>query len=238
MERRNFLQWTATAGAGTVAASAAGATAAENTRRTGPLRVHIVMYDGVEELDYAAPFEVFSAAGMHSEHGVDVRLVTPGNPRLVHGGYGMRVKVAHRWAPELADVIVVPGGGYTRRNGPGIWAEIAEGTLPRALAAAPRPGLIVSSLCTGAIVLAEAGLVQGRPCTTHHGAASELEARGGVLKDARVVDDGDLVTAGGITSGLDLGLWLVRRTLGSDAAVGVENMLEYQARGTVWASVR
>ncbi|CAM5693563.1 Isonitrile hydratase OS=Streptomyces lavendulae subsp. lavendulae OX=58340 GN=inhA3 PE=4 SV=1 [Streptomyces lavendulae subsp. lavendulae] len=56
-----------------------------------------------------------------------------------------------------------------------------------------------------------------------------------MLKGARVVDDGDLVTAGGITSGLELALWLVRRELGADAATGVEEMMEYEARGTVWS---
>lgn len=96
--------------------------------------------------------------------------------------------------------------------------------------------LTITSLCTGAILLGAAGLVAGRPCTTHRGAMAELESQGGVVKEARVVDDGDLVTAGGITSGLELGLWLVRRELGAEAAVGVESMLEYQARGTVWTA--
>ncbi|PRY41679.1 hypothetical protein CLV43_105437 [Umezawaea tangerina] len=58
--------------------------------------------------------------------------------------------------------------------------------------------------------------------------------RGGVLKDARVVDDGDVVTAGAVTSGIDLALHLVRRELGADLAVRVENLVEYERRGTVW----
>ncbi|MEU0375487.1 DJ-1/PfpI family protein [Streptomyces sp. NPDC006283] len=162
-----------------------------------------MMFDGVEELDCIAPYEVFSAAAMHSANGVEVRYVTTGRPRLIRAAYGTAIQVKHRWAPAEADVIVVPGGGYTRRAGPGVWAEIDSGVLPRALATAPRKGLTISSLC-------------------------------GVVKNARVVDDGDLVTAGGITSGLELGLWLVKRELGSEAATGVENMLEYEARGTVW----
>lgn len=238
MERRQFLRGTtaagaATLGAGTVTAAAAG-TAAAAPRRTGPLRVHIVMFDGVEEFDCVAPYEVFSAAAMHSPGGVEVRYVTTGRPRLVRCGYGTEIQVRHRWAPAEADVVVVPGGGYTRRTGPGIWAEIDSGVLPRALAAAPRKRLVISSVCTGAVLLSAAGLTKGRPCTTHHGAKAYLEEQGGVVKNARVVDDGDLVTAGGITSGLELGLWLVKRELGSDAAAGVETMLEYEARGTVW----
>ncbi|MEU3411899.1 DJ-1/PfpI family protein [Streptomyces sp. NPDC006658] len=240
MERRDFLRRTtaagaATLGAGTLTATASGTgAAAAGPRRTRRLRVDIVMFDGVEELDCVAPYEVFSAAAMHSANGVEVRYVTTGRPRLVRCGYGTGIQVKHRWAPQEADVIVVPGGGYTRRDGPGVWAKVADGTLPRALAAAPREGLTISSLCTGAVLLSAAGLTKGRPCTTHHGAKAYLAEQGGAVKDARVVDDGDLVTAGGITSGLELGLWLVKRELGSDAATGVEAMLEYEARGTVW----
>ncbi|MFF9587405.1 DJ-1/PfpI family protein [Streptomyces achromogenes] len=240
MERREFLRRTsaagaATLGAGTLAATASGTrAAAAATRRTGPLRVDIVVFDGVEELDCIAPYEVFSAASMHHENGVEVRYVTTGRPGLIRCGYGTGIQVKHRWAPQETDVIVVPGGGYTRRDGPGVWAEIDKGTLPRALAAAPREGLTISSLCTGAVLLSAAGLTRGRPCTTHHGAKAYLAEQGGLVKNARVVDDGDLVTAGGITSGLELALWLVRRELGSDAATGVETMLEYEARGTVW----
>lgn len=63
----------------------------------------------------------------------------------------------HRWAPEEADVIVVPGGGYTHRDGHGIWAEIEAGVLPRAPSQARRPGLTIASVCTGAIVLSRQG---------------------------------------------------------------------------------
>jgi transcriptional regulator GlxA family with amidase domain len=243
MERREFLRRTtaagaATLGAGTLAATASGTEAAAAPRRAGPLRVDIVVFDGVEELDCIAPYEVFSAAGMHSANGVEVRYVTTGRPGPIRCGYGTGIQVRHRWAPREADLIVVPGGGYAHRDGPGVWAEIDDGTLPRALAAAPRPGLTISSLCTGAVLLSAAGLTRGRPCTTHHGAKAYLEEHGALVKNARVVDDGDLVTAGGITSGLDLGLWLVGRELGSEAATGVETMLEYEARGTVWQASR
>ncbi len=234
--RRNFLVGTGAAGATAVAAGPLGTPAAASTpRRGGPYRVHVVMFDGVEEFDFIAPYEVFGAAGMHSPDGVDLRYVAMGGPRTtVTAAYGTRVPVDHGWSADDADLIVVPGGGYTRREGPGIWAEIDRGDLPAALADAPRRGLTIASVCTGAIVLAAAGLTEGRPCTTHHGAQDELAARGGVLTPGRVVDDGDLVTAGGITAGLELGLWLTRREFGPDAALGVETMLEYEARGTVW----
>jgi transcriptional regulator GlxA family with amidase domain len=239
--RRAFLRTTTAAGVGATAVGATGTASASSPsspsspqRDTGPLRVHVVLFDGVEEMDFAAPYYVLGVADMHSPHGVSVRYVTADGSRNVTASQGTRVRLAHGWAPDEADVLVVPGGGFTDADRPGVGQEIRRGVLPRALAAAPRPGLTITSVCTGAILLGAAGLLQDRPCTTHHGAFEALESYGGVLTRARVVDDGDLVTSGGITSGLELALWLVRREFGPDAALDVERMLEYEARGTVW----
>ncbi|MFB7957943.1 DJ-1/PfpI family protein [Streptomyces sp. NPDC056045] len=246
MDRRQLLRATTALGAtGALAATATTARAAgpgpdrsdpDRSDPARPLRVQVVMFDGVEELDFAAPYEVFSAAGFFTPRPVEVRYVSATGARRVTCAYGTVVRDIRPWAPDEADALVVPGGGYARRDSPGVWAEIDRGTLPRALADAPRPGLTVSALCTGVMLLSAAGLTKGRPCTTHHKAEPDLEEQGGLLRNARVVDDGDLVTAGGVTSGLELALWLVRRELGPDAATNLEAMLEYEARGTVWTS--
>lgn len=220
--------------AGLGAAAAGAAVPGVARAASGPLRVQIVMFDGVEEQDFAGPYEVFSLAGGVSGGGVQVGYVTGNRPRTVTAAFGTRVRVDRGWSPGDADLIVVPGGGFRRPDEPGIWPEINNGDLPRKLAAARRPGLTIASLCTGAIILAAAGLTAGRPCTTHNGAKAELAARGGVVKNARVVDDGDLVTAAGVTSGLELALHLVRREVSADLATRVEQVLEYEARGTVW----
>ena len=228
MRRRDFLRGSAAAGL-----TAATTAAAADQRTTAPLRVQVVMFDGVEEQDFAGPYEVFSVAAAHTSRGVETSYVRLDGPGVVRASYGTLVEVEHGWAPEQADVIVVPGGGYARRQGPGMWAEIDRGSLPAALAAAAQ-GRTLAALCTGVLLLGAAGLLRGRPCITHRGAVADLEAQGGIVTKARVVDDGDVVTAGGVTSGLDLALWLVRRELGAGVAVGVENQLEYQVRGTVW----
>ncbi|MFF0750803.1 DJ-1/PfpI family protein [Streptomyces sp. NPDC004267] len=239
MNRRQLLRATTALGAtGALAATAAPPASAAAPDPGRPLRVHLVMFDGVEELDFAGPYEVLSAAGFFTPRPVEVRYVSATGARGVTGAYGTVVRGIHPWAPEEADLLVVPGGGYARRDSPGVRAEIDRGTLPRALAAAPRPGLTVAALCTGVMLLSAAGLTKGRPCTTHHKVKPDLQAQGGVVKNARVVDDGDLVTSGGVTSGLDLALWLVRRALGADAATNLEEMLEYEARGTVWTPPR
>ncbi|MBH1937497.1 DJ-1/PfpI family protein [Streptomyces sp. AV19] len=201
--------------------------------RSTPLRVQIVMFDGAEEQDYIAPYEVFSAARKIGG-AVETAYVSLDGPRTVESAYGTKIVVGRGWSPQSADLLVVPGGGWGTA-GPGVPEEIRRGALPRALAAARRPGLVMASICTGAMLLSAAGLTKGRNCTTHHKVKDELRDRGGIVRDARVVDDGDLVTSGGITSGLDLALWLVQRELGeSDRPVSLELMLEYERRGTVW----
>ena len=87
----------------------------------------------------------------------------------------------------------------------GTWGEVQRGDLPARIAAAAPGCAWVASVCTGAMLLSAAGLTRGRPATTHHVAHADLAAAGAqLITDARVVDDGDLLTAGGITSGLDL----------------------------------
>ncbi|WP_430782528.1 DJ-1/PfpI family protein [Actinoplanes sp. G11-F43] len=188
--------------------------------------MHTVLYDGAEEQDFVGPVAVF---GMVEQ--IEHTYVTVPGPRTVTTNSGIEMIVRAPWAPGDADVIVVPGGGYG--DGSGVSEQIRLRVLPDALAAARRPGLVLASVCTGTLLLAAAGLTGGRPCTTHHVALDDLRAFGGEVVSGRVVDDGDLVTAGGVTSGLDLGLWLVERFLGPDAALQAETILEYERRGTV-----
>ncbi|MFD5830991.1 DJ-1/PfpI family protein [Lentzea sp. NPDC060358] len=195
------------------------------------MRVHIVVFDGMDDLDVVGPFAVLGMAG-RAGLGVEVRLTAlDDRPATTVGGLPLP---AAPWAPREADVLVVPGGGYASGAGTGVRAEIAGGRVPAALAAAVRPDLVLASVCTGALLLAAAGLVKGRPCTTHHRAVDDLVAAGGVHVDARVVDDGDLVTAGGVSSGLDLALWLVERFRGPDAAGTVQRGMEYERREPLW----
>jgi transcriptional regulator GlxA family with amidase domain len=84
------------------------------------------------------------------------------------------------------------------------------------------------------MLLAAAGVTAGRPAITHRSAIEDLRASGAVIVPARVVDDGDIVTAGGVTSGLDLALWLVERWFGSPLADGVAGAMEHERRGPVW----
>ncbi|MFI1394151.1 DJ-1/PfpI family protein [Streptomyces sp. NPDC020681] len=239
INRRGLLKSTAAAGAGAAGAwgSGGGSAAAEESERENPvrpkpLRVHVIAFDGVEELDFIGPLEVFgAAAGMG--HPVTAHLVTSGEPARVTGRFGTEVVVGGDWDPSGADVIVVPGGGFGRRDGAGIWAEIKKGVLTRELRRAVRPSLTLLGVCTGVVVLQAAGVIGDRPCTTHHGAKQYLKDQGADVRDARVVDDGNLVCAGGVSSGIDGALWLLEREIGSRAATQVESLMEFERRGSV-----
>ncbi|MBE1462042.1 DJ-1/PfpI family protein [Kibdelosporangium phytohabitans] len=195
------------------------------------LRVQTVLYDGAEDQDFTGVLAAFGVLD-------DIRLsyVSADGPGTVTTASGAEITVGCPWSPETADLILVPGGGY----GPGsaVDEQIHCGTLPNALARAKRPDLVLAAVCTGTLLLAAAGLTTDRPCTTHHVAKGDLAALGARVVGGRVVDDGDLVTSAGVTSGLDLGVWLVERLRGPEMALLVEEVLEYERRGTVWRSTK
>ncbi len=200
------------------------------------VRSAILMFDGVDELDAMGPYEVLAATGRRGGD-VSVAYVSATGAPRVTAGYGTELSVKDQLALDDLDdldVLVVPGGGWAARAPAGAWAEIGKGELPRLLASAPRPGLTIAAVCTGVMLLSAAGLTAGRPCVTHRAALAALAAEGGRVIDARVVDDGDLVTCGGVTAGIDLALWLVERELGADLAESVAYGIEYERTGTVW----
>ena len=189
--------------------------------------VEVLTFDGVEDLDVFAPVAILAPAGF------EVALVAEGGPRQVRTAYG--TGLAARGLGKAPGVLVVPGGGWIGRSEHGAWAEAGRGVLPALIAERYAAGSVVAAVCTGSMLLAAAGLLGGRPAITHHGAIEELSATGArVIGDARVVDDGQIVTAGGITAGLDLGLWLVQRYCGPAAAAAAAAELEYTRTGYVW----
>jgi transcriptional regulator GlxA family with amidase domain len=175
--------------------------------------VAIVVFDGVDELDAIGPFEVLRAVARERPE-LRVSLVGLRAPATIEGALGLRIEVLSP-IPERCDWLVVSGGGWASGAAQGVRAQIASGTLPAEIRRLREGGASVASVCTGAMLLSAAGVLRGRPCTTHQVARDALAAEGGVLVDARVVDDGDVVTCGGVTSGIDLALHLVARWLGS-----------------------
>ena len=179
--------------------------------------IQLVLFDGVDELDVFGPFEPLASAGF------EVRLVTLGGPRSVVTQRGVQV----RSEADLtaAGGVVVPGGGWLNRAARGAWAEAHTGELGEVVRhLAPRLPF-VASVCSGAMILAHAGLLRGRRATTNPGCFPDLRPWVGVVESARVVEDGDIITAGALSCGLDLGVRLVRRLGGAELAEQVVRSL-------------
>ena len=198
------------------------------------MRVAVVVYEGFDELDAIGPLEVLRNAAAMGATDLSVELVALDGAAEVTGSHGLRVRTDGQLDPGRIDLLVIPGGGWNDRGARGAWAEAERGDLPAAIAAAARGGAVVATVCTGAMLAATAGLTRGRPAITHHAAVEDLRASGARVVEARVVDDGDLVTAGGVTSGIDLALWLVERHFGAELADAVAAEIEHPRHGEVW----
>lgn len=185
--------------------------------------VDILIFDGVEVLDFAGPFEVFGVAGARPGPApFDVRTVAlDGRPVLARNG--LSVNPAPAAARDSPDILVVPGGHGARRE------MLNPLTLDYVRQTSARAEFVLS-VCTGSLLLASAGLLEGLYATTHHAALRELEALRGdfvVLPDARIVDNGRIVTSSGVSAGIDVALYLVGNLLGIDAADEAARYMHY-----------
>ncbi|QLD86041.1 DJ-1/PfpI family protein [Natronomonas halophila] len=191
------------------------------------MNVAILLFEGFDELDAVAPYEVFETAGDFGAD-VDARFVTLNGAETVEATHGMRIEPDGVLADTDPDLLVVPGGGWNNRDSPGVWTEYEDGAIPDAIARFHDESVTVASVCTGAMLLSKAGLLDGRPATTHHSALDDLRETDASVREARFIDDGDVLTAAGITSGFDLALHLVEREFGEEVAADVARELEYE----------
>jgi transcriptional regulator GlxA family with amidase domain len=193
------------------------------------MRIEILLYDGFDELDGIAPFEVLRTA---EEYGADLHAVLVGadGAGTITASHGTRIEVGGG-VSETADMVLVPGGSWNSRGERGAWAEAQRGEVPAQIAAAHERGARIASVCTGAMLVSTAGILDGRPATTHHSAIDDLRGTAArVVDGARVVDDGDIMTAAGITSGIDLALHIVEQQAGAEIADKVADEIEYERR--------
>lgn len=186
--------------------------------------IGILLFDDVEELDAVGPWEVFSYwTRNHPEDGWAVSLLSR-DGAAVTAAKGMVIGAHHAWAttPPLG-MLVHPGGRGTR--------GLMRDEQHLAWVAAQREQVpLMTSVCTGALVYAAAGLLRGRPATTHWAALEELAAADPTVQlrpEARYVDDGDLVTSAGVSAGIDMALHLVARLAGRDRALQVRRGIQY-----------
>jgi transcriptional regulator GlxA family with amidase domain len=198
------------------------------------MQAAILLFPGVEELDALGPYEVLQTARAIGAD-IDTSLVSATSNATLPMSKGA-VIVPHGAYAEggRPDLLIVPGGGWAARAPQGARAEAENPDTLALLRRSHDGGTILAGVCTGAMIIAAAGLLEGRPAITHHSACDDLRAAGALVTRARIVDDGDIVTCGGVTSGLDLAIWLVDRFFGAGVATEVERYLEYERRGVVW----
>ncbi|TMJ12143.1 MAG: DJ-1/PfpI family protein [Alphaproteobacteria bacterium] len=206
----------------------AGECAFAGTRCTRRRRVAILLFDEVEVLDFAGPFEVFAVARTAlGDAAFDVMTVAL-EPGEVATRNGLRVVPgATTGSLEATDILVIPGGPGTRR-------EMTNPQMLEFVGTASCSAELTLSVCTGALLLGAAGLLAGRSATTHWAAMGELEALDSgatLLPGSRVVDNGSLVVCAGVSAGIDGALHVVERLLGRPQAEATALAMEYDWTG-------
>ena len=187
------------------------------------MRIAIAVFEGAEELDFVGPWEVLAAwRYLHSDE-VDVFLVAD-TLDPVTCAKGMRVLADRTWGDAgQIDVLVYPGGKGTR-------AQLGNEEIRARLRALSQAGTLMTSVCTGSLVYADAGLLDGKPAATYHTAFPELLPLGNEIEprpDDRFVDAGQVITAAGVSAGIDMALHLVGRLHSPERAKEVRRYIQY-----------
>jgi transcriptional regulator GlxA family with amidase domain len=194
--------------------------------------VGIYVFDEVEVLDFAGPFEVFSTASRvfrrtapDAEPPFEVMTVgTSRSPVTARGGLLVQPRYSFADHPKL-DVLVVPGGLVT--------VELDRPRVIAWVAARAATAELTASVCTGALLLARAGILKGKSATTHWEDIAALRAAAPgtrVTQGGRWVEDGAVITSAGISAGLDMSLHIVGRLAGRDLAMRTARQMEYEWR--------
>jgi len=187
------------------------------------IRIGILIFDGAEELDFVGPWEVFTMARALSPNACEVLLVAE-REEAVRCAKGMRVLPDATLAKcGPLDVILVPGGQGTRR-------EVENKPLLEWIERISQTAKWTTSVCTGALLLTAAGPAKGKNVTTHWNYIGALRDRGEaaqVLDNFRYVRDGNVVTAAGVSAGIDMALWLTGQLFDVPFARRVQRQMEY-----------
>ena len=195
------------------------------------MRIGLLLFEGVDLLDVGGPYEVFlTASRLVARDGGEppfevVTLTADGGPVTAYGGLGLRPQAAVADSGPL-DVVVVPGTID-------VDAAVGDERLLAAIDGLAGATDLTASVCTGAFLLAAAGVLDGRPWTTHWEDVDLLAERigeRGAVRDVRWVDAGEVVTAGGLSSGIAMALHLVDRFAGRDLAERTARQLDYDWR--------
>jgi cyclohexyl-isocyanide hydratase len=179
------------------------------------IRFGLLTFPGVQQLDLTGPYEIFA-----STEGAEVHLIWKDTaPIVASTKLLLQPTTTFEDCPQL-DVICIPGGG-------GVNALLEDAAVLSFIQAQAAQARFVTSVCTGSLVLGAAGLLKGRKATTHWNAHDFLAHFGAIPTKGRIVQDGNLITAGGVTAGIDFGLAVVAALRGQEEAEMIQLSLEY-----------
>jgi transcriptional regulator GlxA family with amidase domain len=189
-----------------------------------PLNLAILIFDDVEVLDFCGPFEVFAMTNRFTDPAPFNLFTVAEKPGPIRTRGGLSINPHYRLTDcPRPNLLLIPGGQGTRR-------ELGNPSLLDWIRQASAQAQMVLSVCTGALLLGKAGLLDGLEATTHHGALDllrQVAPRTNVHAIRRVVDNGKVICSAGIAAGIDMSLHVVSRLLGSPAAIRVTQHLEY-----------
>jgi transcriptional regulator GlxA family with amidase domain len=190
----------------------------------------ILLFPNVEVLDFSGPYEVFSVANRFIEPAAfNVFTVSQSpDPVVTHNGLSVNPHFQLTNCPK-PDIMLVPGGIGTRD-------ELNNTVLVNWIRNAAATAETVLSVCTGSLLLAKAGLLEGLESTTHHGAIDllrQLAPNTTVHSDRRFVDNGRVICSAGIAAGIDMSLHVVEKLLGDNIATKTAKQMEYPWKNTL-----
>lgn len=188
-------------------------------------KIAILLFDDVEVLDFAGPFEVFSVTNELADYSLmDVYSVARENkPIKARNGLSVNPDYSIKEAPT-PDILIIPGGAGTR-------SVLKQDNVISWVIASAQTAEKVLSVCTGALILAKAALLNGLKATTHHEVFSELETLAPgteIVEGERFIDNGKIITSGGISAGIDMSLHVVESIYGKTSANKTATYMEYR----------
>jgi transcriptional regulator GlxA family with amidase domain len=192
--------------------------------------IGIFVFPGVEELDFVGPWEVLKSwERLAPDDGAHV-FTLAAEEGTIECAKGMKVVPDETWAtaPPI-DVLVYPGGMGTR-------SHLGNETIRSWVRETAQRGALMTSVCTGSLVYADTGLLDGRPATTHWGSLDQLRSLGhniDVRPDDRYVDSGDIITASGVSAGIDMALYLITRLASQERARQIRRYIQYDPQPPV-----
>ncbi|WP_237980247.1 DJ-1/PfpI family protein [Bacillus thuringiensis] len=186
--------------------------------------VGIFLFDDVEVLDFAGPFEVFSVTEVHEEKPFTVYTVSQ-NGEMITARNGLKVKPDYS-IEDLppVDILIIPGGKGVREN------EVKNETIINWVRQQMKEVKLMTSVCTGALLLAKAGLLEGLQATTHWASIQTFKKdfpNVEVMENVKFVDEGHIITSAGISAGINMSFHIVKNLFGVEIAEETAKSMEY-----------